>query len=312
VASAPSEYSSGVILVAGGSGFIGSALVRRLVSDGRDVAVMTAHPERSKTRIEATGARAVRGDVQDPASLADALRDAESVVQVLTFPTFPVQKPRKGYTFEGFDGRGTAGLVAASAVAGVRKFVYVSGSGASADGARVWFRAKWAGEEAVRAAEVDHVILRPSWVYGPEDRALNKFVAFHRRLPFVPVIGPGSQGLQPVFVEDVGRALAQAAWPGGLSGTFEIGGPEVMTMNEVLRTMMEVRGKVKPLVHFPVWTAKLAGSLLQVLPSPPLSPEAVDFAIGDALADTTALLQHFDITLTTLRDGLATYLAPRS
>src|SRR5207245_2588022 len=134
----------------------------RLVLDGRDVAVMTAHPERSSTLIEAAGARAVRGDVQHPASLADAVRDAESVVQALTFPTFPVQKPRKGYTFEEFDARGTAALVAASAAAGVRKFVYVSGAGASADAAKVWFRAKWAGEEAVRAAEVDHVILRPS------------------------------------------------------------------------------------------------------------------------------------------------------
>ncbi len=216
MASAASEYSSGMILVAGGSGFIGSAVVRRLVSDGQDVAVMTAHPERSKTRIEAAGARPVRGDVQEPASLPDAVRDAESVVQALTFPTFPVQKPRKGYTFEEFDGRGTAALVAASEAAGVRKFVYVSGSGAAADAAKVWFRAKWAGEEAVRAAQVDHVILRPSWVYGPDDPALNKFVAFHRRLPFVPVIGPGSQRLQPVFVEDVGKALAQAARPGGL------------------------------------------------------------------------------------------------
>ena len=286
--------------------------MRRLVSDGQDVAVMTAHPERSKARIEAAGARPVHGDVQDPASLAAAVRGAESVVQALTFPTFPVQKPSKGYTFEEFDARGTAALVSASAVARVRKFAYVSGAGAAADAANVWFRAKWAGEEAVRAAEVDHVILRPSWVYGPDDRALNKFVAFHRWLPLVPVIGSGAQRLQPVFVEDVGKALAQASRPGGLSGTFEIGGPEVMTMNEVLLEMMEVRGRVKPLIHLPPWMPKLAGLFLRVLPRPPLSPEAVDFATGDALADNAALLQHFDLTLTSLRDGLATYLRPRS
>jgi hypothetical protein len=80
-------------------------------------------------------------------------------------------------------------------------------------------------------------------------------------------------------------------------------------MNEVLRTMMEVRGKVKPLVHFPPFLPRLAGFFLQVLPRPPLSPEAVDFATDEATADTKALLKEFDLRLTPLRDGLSTYLA---
>ncbi len=146
-------------------------------------------------------------------------------------------------------------------------------------------------------------------MYGPEDPGLNKFVAFHRWLPFVPVIGDGSQRLQPVFVEDVADAVAQAASPTGPTGTFEIGGPEVLSMNEVLRAMMEIRGKVKPLIHFPTFLPKLAGFFLQVLPKPPLSPEAVDFATADALADTERLLQEFDLRLTNLRDGLSTYVA---
>jgi NADH dehydrogenase len=303
-----------VILVAGGSGFIGAAAVRRLVAEGEDVGVMTAHVERSRPRVEGLGAKVVPGDIRESTSLQDAVSGAESVVQALTFPSFPVQKPRKGYTFAEFEGRGTARLVEAAAAAGARKYVYVSGAGAAPDATRVWFRAKWIGEESVRAADVDHVILRPSWVYGPEDRALNTFVAFHRWFPFVPVIGDGTQRLQPVFVDDVARAIAQAARPGGLSGTFEIGGPEVFTMDEVLQVMMHVRGKRRPLVHLPAWLPKLAGLFLQHLPKPPLSPEAVDFATGDAIADTAALLDHFDLTLTPLREGLATYLsreAPR-
>ena len=88
------------------------------------------------------------------------------------------------------------------------------------------------------------------------------------------------------------------------------GGPEVLTMNEVLRTMMDVRGKVKPLLHFPVFLPKLAGFFLQILPKPPLSPDAVDFATADAVADTSKLLQEFDLTLTPLLAGLSTYLAP--
>ena len=298
-----------MILVAGGSGFIGSAVVRRLVARGIDVAVMTAHAGRSRGRIEEMGARVVTGDVLDPASLASAVDGAEAVIQALTFPTFPGEKRRKSYTFEEFDHRGTERLGTAAAKAGVGKYVYVSGTGVAPDSSKVWYRAKWFGEEAIRGAGIAHAIIRPSWVYGPEDPGLNKFVAFHRWLPFVPVIGDGSQRLQPVFVEDVADAVAQAASPTGPTGTFEIGGPEVLSMNEVLRAMMEIRGKVKPLIHFPTFLPKLAGFFLQVLPKPPLSPEAVDFATADALADTERLLQEFDLRLTNLRDGLSTYVA---
>jgi uncharacterized protein YbjT (DUF2867 family) len=299
-----------MILVAGGSGFIGSAVVKRLKQEGLDVAVMTAHPERSRTRIEKLGARLVVGDVQRPESLAPAVRGAEVVVQVLTFPTYPVEKPRRGFTFEEFDHRGTERLVAASASTGVRRYVYCSGVEADPDSPKAWYRAKWFGEESVRAAGIGHAIIRPSWVYGPGDIALNKFVAFHRWLPFVPVVGDGSQRLQPVFVDDVGEALARAAVPDGPSGTYEIGGPEVMTMNQVLQTMMHVRGKQKPLVHFPPWMPKLAGLFLQVLPRPPLSPGAIDLATADAVADTGPLLEAFGLELTPLRAGLETYLAP--
>jgi NADH dehydrogenase len=298
-----------MILVAGGTGFIGSAAVRRLVAAGSDVAVMTAHPSKRGGRIEAIGARAVAGDVTDAASLRRATRGADTVIQALTFPTFPVQKPRRGFTFEEFDHLGTERLARAAAQAGAARFVYVSGSGAAPDASKVWYRAKWGGEEAVRATGIDHVILRPSWLYGPEDRALNRFVAFARWAPFVPVIGHGRQRLQPVLVDDVAEAIVQAARPGGPVGTFEIGGPEVLTMNEVLRALLEALGKRKPLLHFPAWMPKAAGFVLQVLPTPPLSPGAVDFLTGDALADVEPLIAAFHLELTPFREGLASYLA---
>jgi uncharacterized protein YbjT (DUF2867 family) len=297
-----------MILVAGGSGFIGAAVVRRLVRDGQDVAVMTAHPHRSSRRIEGLGARVVRGDVLDAGSLGLAVRGADAVVQALTFPTFPAEKPRRRFTFEEFDHLGTERLAKAAANAGVSRFVFCSGVGVAADAPRR-FRAKWFGEEAVRATGMQHIIVRPSWVYGPEDPALNKFVAFHRWLPFVPVIGNGRQPLQPVFVDDVAQVLARAALPGGPTGTFEIGGPDVLQMNQILSVMMEVKGRRKPLVHFPPFLPKLAGFVAQVLPNPPLSPEAVDFAMASAVADTGPLLEAFEgLRLTPLRVGLATYL----
>jgi NADH dehydrogenase len=301
-----------VILVAGGTGFVGAAVVRRVKALGADVAVMTAHPGRSSSRIDRLGARPVIGDVTDRPSLDRAVRGMDAVVQSLTFPTFPVEKASKGYTFEEFDHHGTARLVAAAAEAGVERYVYASGVNVGRDAPKVWFRAKWFGEEAIRATGIAHAIVRPSWAFGPEDRALNRLLGFARWLPFVPVVGDGRQRLQPVFIDDVAEVLARAALPGGPEGTFEIGGPDVLAMNEVLHMALDVMGRRRPLLHFPVWMPKTAGFFAQVLPRPPLSPDAVDFLLADAVADTGPLLEAFDgLRLTPLRDGLATYLLPR-
>jgi uncharacterized protein YbjT (DUF2867 family) len=298
-----------MILVAGGSGFIGAAVVRRLVRDGAEVAVMTAHPKSSAARIEVLGARMVIGDVKDSDSLDRAVNGAEAVVQSLSFPNYPMEKPRKGFTFWEFEAKGTERLVAAAAKAGVRRFVFSSGVGAAPDAPKHWSRAKWAGEEAIRASGLPYAIIRPSWAFGPEDRALNRFVQFHRWLPFVPVVGDGSQKLQPVFIDDAAEVFVRAAEPEGPRGTFELGGPEVMTMNDVIRTMMDVRGKRKPMIHFPPFMPKLAGFFLQVLPKPPLSPDAVDLLTEDAVAEVGPLVEAFGIELTPLREGLATYLS---
>jgi uncharacterized protein YbjT (DUF2867 family) len=298
------------VVVAGGSGFLGGAAVRRLVADGHDVRVMTAHPSRSADRIQRLGAQPVTGDVREPSSLPRAVEGADAVLQSLTFPTFPVEKPRKGFTFEEFDHHGTARLVDAAAQARVDRYVFVSGVGAAPDVPEPWTRAKWEGEEVVRASGVSHAIVRPSWAYGPDDVALNRFLWFARHAPFVPVIGDGSQRLQPVFVDDVADVLVRAASPGGPEGTFEVGGPEVMTMNEILRTALDVMGMRRPLVHFPVSLTKAGAFFLQFAPRPFLSPAAVAFAIDDAVADVGQLIEAFGMRPRPLREGLSTYLAP--
>jgi len=259
------------------------------------------------------GARPVAGDVQHPATLPAAVEGAEVVVQALAFPTFPVEKPSKGYTFDEFEHHGTERLVTAAVRAGARRYVYTSGVGADPNGPAPRFRAKWAGEQAVAGSGIaEACVVRPSWVYGPQDRALNRFASIARRSPLIPVVGPGTQRLQPVFVDDVGIVLARAAAPGGPTGTFEIGGPDVFTMNEILETMLEVMGRRGRLVHVPPWTFVAAGFPAQYLPAPPISPGVLEFLMSDALADTGPLLHAFpDLRPTSLREGLATYLAPR-
>ena len=302
-----------MILVVGGSGVVGSSIVRRLLADGADVAAMTAHPERSRERLEAMGARVVVGDIQRPATLPAAVEGAEVVVQALAFPGFPVEKPSKGYTFEEFEHHGTERLVGAASAAGVRRYVYVSGVGADPHGAEPRFRAKWAGERAIVDSPIpEHCIIRPSWTYGPEDNAMSRFVTFARRSPVVPVVGDGRQRLQPVFIDDVGETFARAARPGAPMGIYELGGPQVLTWNEIMHTLLDVLGLRRKLVHIPAWMPKSAGFFAQALPKPPLSPATVDFLTSEAVASTDALLKAFpEIRPRPLREALASYLTPR-
>jgi NADH dehydrogenase len=302
-----------VILVAGGSGVIGSAIVRRLRAAGAEVSVMTAHPQGSIARIRGLGAATVYGDVQKASTLRAAVDGAEVVVQALAFPGFPVEKPSKGWTFDEFENHGTARLVAAAKEAGVKRYVYCSGVGADPRGTESRYRAKWAGERhVVEAGFPEHCIVRPSWTYGPEDRAVSRFVTIARRSPVMPVVGDGRQRLQPVFVDDLGVVFSRAASIGAPVGIYEAGGPQVLTMNEVMRTLLGVLGLKRTIVHVPPWMPKGAGYAAQLLPRPPLSPDAVDFLTSEAVASTTALMKEFPgLEFRTLREGLASYLTPK-
>lgn len=297
-----------MILVAGGTGFVGSSVVRELVRRGERVAVLGRSAERVRERY-GDRVEAREGDVREPATLAPAMEGADVVINAVQFPHSPIENRRKGWTFEEIDLKGTRHQVDAARAAGARRFVYVSGVGAAKDATKHWFRYKWEAEEYVRRSGIDWVIVRPTWVFGPDDVSLNRFLGLARRLPFVPMFGAGEQPMQPVFIDDVGRVLADCALlPEAANTTFELGGPEVMSMNDVVRTALDVRGQHRRLLHQPVAIGKVLGTVASVLPSPPLSSDAVDFITEPAVADNTKLLEVLHPQLTPLREGLASYL----
>jgi NADH dehydrogenase len=249
------------------------------------------------------------GDVTRPESLASAMHGVESVVGCQQFPNSPIENPGKGYTFEKVDAEGTENLVRAAKAAGVTRYVYLSGAGAAPEGPH-WFRAKWRAETAVHESGLTYTILRPSWVYGPQDRSLNRFLGMSRFLPFVPLIGnAGNQRMQPVFIDDVGRAVAESLDNRAVANqVFELGGPDVMSMTEVVRTALQVAGRKRLLLSSPKPLMKLVASVLQFAPGRPLTPAAVDFITGDALGDPAAIQRALGLRLTPLREGLTTYL----
>jgi uncharacterized protein YbjT (DUF2867 family) len=307
-----SEGRLEMILVAGGTGFVGAGIVREMARRGKQIAVLTRDAARAAKRFPELEINYREGDVRDPGGLSSALEGVEVVVGCVQFPNSPIENRRRGHTFEETDAAGTERLVAAAKAAGVRRYIYLSGAGAGPDAEYHWFRSKWRAETAVRESGITYVILRPSWVYGPEDRSLNRMLGMARALPFAPIIGDGNkQRLQPVFIDDVGRAVAEAVdKPAADNRVFDLGGPEVLTMNEIVRTALEVAGKRRPLLSMPKALLKAQALFLRLLPGPPLTPDAVDFVTMDALADSSELVEALGLELTPLRDGLATYLAP--
>lgn len=304
------------VLVNGGTGFVGSAIVRALLAhpEQPDVRVLSRSPEKYRGYFP-DSVQLVQGDVLRPHTLPTAFAGVQAVVNAVQFPGYPVEAPKRGLTFDRYDRVGTEEQIRIAREAGVPRFVYVSGVGADATSTKPWYRAKGLAEAALQRSGLSWTIIRPSWAYGPDDNSLNRFVTIARRTPVVmPVVGDGTQQLMPVHIEDVAAVVAQAALqsPQGPldEQIIEVGGPDTVNMDEVVGLMLKAMGLQRRLVHVPEVLPRLGGSVLAaVMPRPPLNAEAVDFLVADALADTSKLYALTDITPRTLEEGL-TYLRP--
>jgi NADH dehydrogenase len=280
---------------------MGSAITAALRDGGHEVAILA----RSQP---ASPAPWVQADVTEPASLEGALTGADAVVDAVQFPNAPMENPRRGHTFEKVDLGGTRNLADAAAAQGVGHYVDLSGVGAAPDAAHHWFRFKWRAEQHIIASGVPYTIFRPSWAYGPHDVSLNRFLGFARFLPFVPVIGDGKARINPVFVSDVGTHVRAAIERGPANAIFEIGGPDVLTMDEIVQHALAAAGKRRFLLHAPAPLMKLAARVAQFAPGRPLTPGAVDFVTQSAVADTAALQERFGLPLTPFDEAVRSYL----
>ncbi len=231
------------------------------------------------------------------------------MVSAVQFEGYPVENPKRGLTFERVDYGGTIALLAAAKKVGVEQFVYVSGAAADENATHPGFRAKGQAERAIRDSSLAYTILRPSLVYGPEDKVMNGFAKLLKFSPVFGVPGTGLQKIQPVLVDDLAECVASAISGKGCNGTFEVGGPDLMTFDEMIRILMEVTGRRRPIIHIPEGAMRAGASLLEMLPTPLLSRDAVTFVTADNATDIKPLVAEFGIQLTPLRQGLR-YLSP--
>lgn len=257
-----------VATVFGGSGFIGRYVVQRLAQ--QDYVVRVAVRDPAGARFLQTQGRVgqivpLAAPITDAAAVARAVEGAEVVVNLVG-----ILFERRPGDFDRLQGQAPGALAAAAAQAGVGSFVHLSAIGADATSPSLYARSKAEGEAGVRAAFPEATILRPSVVFGPEDEFFNRFAAM-ARLPFMPVVA-GETRFQPVYVGDVAEAVTTAlAAPAARGRTYELGGPRVMTMREVLRFILDTTGRRRPMVDMPMGLMRFQAGLLQRLPKPPLT-----------------------------------------
>lgn len=201
-------------------------------------------------------------------------------------------------------------IARAAAAAGVRQMVHVSAIGASAESASAYARSKALGEDSVRSALPESVILRPSVVFGPEDDFFNRFGAMARIAPALPLIDGGRTKFQPVYVGDVADAVLAVLQSEEYSGkTYELGGPEVMNFRELLEYILSETGRKRALVPAPALFLKPLAALMELLPSPPLTRDQLILLQKDNVVDDKALkLSDLGIEATAIAAEVPDYL----
>ena len=279
-----------MILVSGAGGFVGRHVVRELTGAGERVRALV-RSARGATALDGVECELVQGDITDPVSIAAAAAGCDAVVHLVAIIY------GRASSFERVIAGGTRNVVEAAREAGVRRLVHMSalGVGEATKDTVPYYRAKWAAEGAVRESGIPHAILRPSFVFGSDGGALPRFLRIARLAPVTPIPGQGTQRLQPIWVDDLARAVRLAL---DRDGEVELGGPDVVDWNELWRRIKSALGTRRPTLHVPLWALRPQALAFELLPNPPLTRDQLTMlTLGDnVVTDGGASMRTLGLT----------------
>ena len=266
--------STGLVAVFGGTGFLGRRIVRHLRSREYTVRIASRHPER-RQRLFGTDdphIQSVKANVRDERSVTDAIAGAHTVVNAVS-----LYVEHGDETFHSIHVEAAQRVAVQAQRAGIKHLVHVSGIGSDPRSQSLYIRKRGEGELAVREAFADAILIRPAVIFGPDDAFLTTILKLLDRLPIYPMFSTGQMRLQPVYVEDVGQAIAKMLQRAQTHPiTFECGGPRVYSYEEFLRTVASAAG-IKPIllpVPFAAWHA--LARIAEMFPSPPITRNQVE------------------------------------
>ncbi|HEU5370936.1 MAG TPA: NAD(P)H-binding protein [Gaiellaceae bacterium] len=288
------------VLVTGATGFVGPRIVHALRTERRDVRALVRRPDRG-ANLASLGVELAVGDVTDAASVSAAAEGCTHVVHLVAI------LKGKPHDFERVMTGGTRNVIAAAKNAGIERLVLMSALGTTSTTKDLvpYFGAKFAMEQDTVASGLEYTIFRPSFVFG-RGGALATFMKQVRYSPVVTVIGSGRQQIQPIWIDDVAEHFARALdTPAAANKTFEIGGPDIVTWDELYRTIARVLGKRRALAHVPAGLARTGARATQWLPGAPLSADQVAMIeAGDNIVTNTDAVHTFQLPLVPLEDQI--------
>jgi NADH dehydrogenase len=250
-----------MILLTGGTGMVGSALLRRLTAAGEPVRCLVRDPRRlgdQRVRVQIA-----LGDLADPPSFRNALRGVDTVVHLAASIR---DQPRT--SIEELNAVATLRLVRAAERAGARRFVFFSAMGAARHSRTRFFRAKALAQQAVESSSLETTVFRPSIVYTPGDPWLTLLARFSY-LPAIPVSGSGDALYQPIWAEDVADCVIAALMASrSRRRSFELAGPETLSYEDIVRVALRPTGRRRPLLHVPLPLVRASLRLLRRLAGP--------------------------------------------
>ena len=280
-----------LVTVIGGSGFVGRHVVRALAKRGYRIRPAVRRPDLAG-HLQPLGAvgqiMPVQANVRYPHSLAAACEGADVVIYLPG-----VLYSSGAQSFDAIHAFGAEAAARAARDAGAHSFILMSAIGADANASSEYARTKAEGEARARAQFPSTIIVRPSVIFGPEDELFNRFAALARFSPALPLIGNGETRLQPVYVGDVAETFARLVETGQANAgkTFELGGPEVMTMKEIIEFTLHTIDRQRFLVPLPFPIAKMKAAVLGLLPKPLLTMDQVELLKSDNVVSEAAQVE---------------------
>ena len=283
------------VLVTGAAGFLGNLLVKRLVADGRDVRALVRRPDKAQLRLgDVAGVEILRGDVTQPASLAPAMQGVQAVIH-----TVAIALEKGGQTYESVNYEGTVNLLRAAEAAGVQRFINISQNGARADLPYRFLASKGRAQEAVAASTLAWTALRPSAIFGAQDEFFNTFARLLKLTPLVfPLIDGGKAEFQPVSAHDVVEAAVRSLDDDSTIGMeLALGGPEVLTLGEIERRILDATGSLRLLLPVPAGLLRPVVAVMQrVLPGSPVNTSLLELLAVPNTVPDNALVTKFGMS----------------
>ncbi|MEK6744631.1 MAG: complex I NDUFA9 subunit family protein [Nitrospirota bacterium] len=297
-----------MILVTGATGFVGGHLVKRMQQEGLKVRAVVRTPAKAQA-LKDLGVEVVPGDIADPASLEAAAKGCDTIIHLVGI----IQEGR-GFTFRSVHVEGTRNVLDAAKKAGVRHFIYQSALGTRENAKSEYHKTKWEAEKLVRASGIPFTILRPSLIYGPGDLFTIRLAEMIKLSPVLPVIGSGRSKIQPIYIEDAVSCLVKIAAGGQhLGKTYEVGGPEELTYEEVTKAIAKALGVDRRVVHMPLsFMRGIALVAETVLSKAPVTMDQLIMLQEDNVCDMKDIREVFGIEPVEFREGLVKFLGKTS